>query len=285
MLKAENYALVVKGLSRLPVTEEIAGSNPVERATKQRHRLMAFFRGYSYTKIMQIFGHRGACGLEPENTLVSFKRALELDVDMIELDVYALPSGEVVVIHDDKVDRTTDGTGYVMDIPFDELRDLDAGKGEKIPLLTEVLDLVDKRVPVNIELKGLGTAVKVAEIIKLYKQNHDWTDEHFFVSSFNHVELQHFHHLVPTVKIGALVGHIPVDYAAFAENLGAFSANLNAEFITKEFVDDAHRRNLKVFVYTVNDEEEFQRMQHLDVDGIFTNYPDQARTYFANRYV
>lgn len=228
---------------------------------------------------MKIIGHRGACGHKPENTLASFKKALELGVDMIELDVYALPSGEVVVIHDDKVDRTTDGHGYVLDFTLEDLRSLDAGNGEMIPLLTEVLDLINKQVPINIELKGVGTATKVANIINRYKRDLGWKNEHFFISSFNHIELQAFKNLIPEINIGALVGHIPVDYAAFAEDLGAFSANLNAEFTTTEYVTDAHARGLKVYVYTVNDESEVKRMQTLGVDGIFTNYPDKTRAY------
>lgn len=226
---------------------------------------------------MKIFGHRGALGYKPENTLASFRKALELNVDMIELDVYTLASGEVVVIHDSRVDRTTNGTGYVADFSLEALRELDAGSGEKIPLLTEVLDLIDKNVPVNIELKGTETAIKVADIVKTYKTDHGWTDELFLISSYNHIELQIFKRIMPSIKVGALVSHIPTDYAAFAEQLGAFSANLDAEFINLEYVTDAHSRGIQVFAYTVNNENEVKRMQDLGVDGIFTNYPDLAR--------
>ena len=229
---------------------------------------------------MQIIGHRGACGYEPENTLASFKKAIELDVDMIELDVYVLESGEVVVIHDDKVDRTTDGTGYVTEFSFEQLRTLDAGHGQQVPTLSEVLDVIDRQVPVNIELKGDGTAVAVASIIDEYEAN-GWTDDDFIISSFNHVELAQFHALRPHIKIGALIGTIPVDYAAFAQDLGAYSMNPDAEFINQAFVDDAHRRGLKVFVHTINDEGETLRKQALGVDGIFTNFPDKERAYLA----
>jgi len=99
-------------------------------------------------------GHRGAMGYEPENTLRSFKKALDLKVDMIELDVYVCKSDELIVIHDDKVDRTTNGQGYVVNKTFEELRTLDAGKNEKIPTLSEVLNLVNRKAKLNIELKG-----------------------------------------------------------------------------------------------------------------------------------
>ena len=99
-------------------------------------------------------GHRGAAGHEPENTLRSFRKALDLGADMVELDVHLCGTGELVVIHDETVDRTTDGSGSVRDMPFHELRGLDAGKGERIPTLREVLDLLEGRAGVNIELKG-----------------------------------------------------------------------------------------------------------------------------------
>src|SRR5271169_4061192 len=109
-----------------------------------------------------LIAHRGASAIEPENTLAAFKKALEFPfVKMIELDVYAIPSGQLMVIHDDKVDRTTNGKGYVMKSSFEYLRSLNAGRNrgkvEKIPILSEVIDLVDRKAKVNIELKGRNT--------------------------------------------------------------------------------------------------------------------------------
>jgi glycerophosphoryl diester phosphodiesterase len=231
---------------------------------------------------MQIIGHRGAPAVAPENTLSSFRKALEMRVVMIELDVYALKSGELVVIHDDKVDRTTDGSGYITDFSLTALRRLDAGNGEKIPLLAEVLNLVDKTVPVNIELKGIGTAKPVAELLMRYIRDRGWTTDRFIVSSFNHIELKKFHQLMPQIRTGALIVGIPVDYAAFAEKLGAYSVNPSAEFVTPEYVQDAHNRGLKVFAFTVNDQSEIRRMDELKVDGIFTNVPDQAFSYLQS---
>jgi glycerophosphoryl diester phosphodiesterase len=225
-------------------------------------------------KIIKI-GHRGAMGYEPENTLRSFKKALELKVDMIELDVYTLKSGETIVIHDDKVDRTTNGQGYVMDKNFEDIRILDAGKGEKIPTLQEVLDLVSRKVKVNIELKGEKTAVPVTKIINKYIEEKKWKNDDFLVSSFNHVELKEFKKLCPGIKVGALIMAIPEDYASFGEKISAYSINLNYEFINQKFVDDAHKRKLKVFVWTVNDKDDIKKMKALKVDGIFTNFPDR----------
>jgi glycerophosphoryl diester phosphodiesterase len=167
----------------------------------------------------------------------------------------------------------------VTDYAFSDLRELDAGHGERVPLLGEVLDLIDKQVPVNIELKGPGTAKSVASLIQVYKEKKGWEDSLFVVSSFNHVELSEFIKLMPSIKTGALSEGILLGYSEYAERLGSSSANLSAEFVTPELIDDAHRRHLEVFVYTINDESEVARMNDLGVDGIFTNFPDQARAY------
>lgn len=220
-------------------------------------------------------GHRGAMGYAPENTLKSFKKALELNVDMIELDVYACKSGELVVIHDDKLDRTTNGKGYVVEKNLDELRNLDAGQGEKIPLLSEVLDVIQRRSKVNIELKGENTAKPVHDLIENYVKNKSWEYEDFMISSFNHYELKKFGELNKNIKLGALIVGIPIGFAEFAQKINAHSVNLCVEFINQEFVDDAHRRGLKVYVWTVNDFDEIKRIKNLHVDGIFSNFPDR----------
>ncbi|MEO0143058.1 MAG: glycerophosphodiester phosphodiesterase family protein [candidate division WOR-3 bacterium] len=103
--------------------------------------------------MIEIIGHRGARGIEPENTIRSFKKAIELKVDYIECDVHLTKDGHIVLIHDHTLDRTTNGTGYVNDYSFDAIRKLDAGKGEKIPTLQELIDLIKGKVKAHIELK------------------------------------------------------------------------------------------------------------------------------------
>ncbi|MDD5342518.1 MAG: glycerophosphodiester phosphodiesterase family protein [Patescibacteria group bacterium] len=220
-------------------------------------------------------GHRGACGYEPENTLRSFRKAIELGVEMTEFDVYVCATGELVVIHDDKVDRTTNGTGYVFKKTFSELRQLDAGQGEKIPTLEEVLDVINRKAKVNIELKGVGTAKPVAETIIRYQKEKGWLIDDFLVSSFNHHELKAFHDLLPEIPIGALITGIPLNYAEFAEKLGAQFVNVSMEFVTREFVDDAHQRGLKIAVFTVNEPDDFELIKAMGVDGVFSNFPDR----------
>ena len=225
---------------------------------------------------MSIIGHRGASGYEPENTLAAFRKALELGVDMIELDVYLLASGEVVVIHDDMVDRTTNGTGYVEKFTYDQLRALDAGRGQKIPTLREVLNLINKRVPVNIELKGEGTAQPVAAMIRQYIDHKGWTPEHFRVLSFDHIELKRFAARMPHIAIAASFEGEPKRYAKEASKLGASMVVLEAPFVTESVMADARAEDLKVYVYTVNTRSEARRLRRLRVDGIFSDFPDRV---------
>jgi len=220
-----------------------------------------------------IFAHRGASGYEPENTLSAFELALVMGARWIELDVYAV-DGELVVIHDDRLERTTNGTGLVMDKDLSYLRTLDAGKGQKIPLLKEVFDLVSGRAGINIELKGPETAAPTSSLIAVAITERRMTAEQFIVSSFNHKELQHLKTIQPEIKLGALVSGVPWHNVRFAEKMGAYAVHAGMNIVNRRFVANAHRRGLKLFVYTVNTGEDLKRMQDMGVDGVFTNYPD-----------
>jgi glycerophosphoryl diester phosphodiesterase len=227
-----------------------------------------------------IIGHRGASGYKPENTLLSFKKAISLNADMIEMDIFKCKTGELVIIHDNSVDRTTNGKGYIRDLTFKELRILDAGKGEKIPTLPEVLDLVNNKIKINLELKGEGTAGPVYELIRKYVEEKGWSYNDFFISSFNHRLLQEFIKLIPNnaaIKICPLIYGIPIDLSQFTVNLKAYSINVSADFIDKKFIDDAHTQGMKVFVYVVNNPDEAMKLKSLGIDGIFTDFPDMFR--------
>lgn len=228
------------------------------------------------TKNKKLFciGHRGAMGYAPENTLLSIQKAIELKVDMIEIDVYYI-DGELVVIHDDRLERTTNGAGYVWDKTFAELRVLDAGRGQQIPTLQEVADLIPDNIEINIEIKGRTATRPVLEFIN-QRCNNKNDKQRFLVSSFIHQELVLAHELDKDIRIGALCCAEPVKLAKFASKLNAYSVNPSLEFVTKEFVNDAHTRELKVFVYTVNHPEDITRMRDMGVDGVFSNYPDRV---------
>ena len=221
------------------------------------------------------FGHRGACGHEPENTIRSVRRALELGADGVEVDVH-LADGELVVIHDETLSRTTNGHGRVAEKTFAHLRSLDAGSGEKIPTLAEIFDAVNRRAVINVELKGPHTATPVAALIVEYVQRRGWNFDDFLVSAFDHAQLEEVRRLCPAIRLGALIEKTPRGLAQFAEELGVWSLHASKRCVTPELVADAHRRGLRVFVFTINQPAEIARMKTLGVDGVFSDFPERV---------
>ena len=225
-------------------------------------------------KNLLCFGHRGAAGHAPENTLLAVETGIALGADWIEIDVYAVED-ELVVIHDDRLERTTNGSGYVMEKSLLYLRALDAGKGEKIPFLREVFDLVDRRVGINVELKGPGTALPVSELIDFYVEHSGWSYNQFIVSSFDHRELQKIQLLQPRIQIGFLIYGRPLHFLQSLRSVSAFSLHTSQDFIDQTLVNEAHQSGLKVFVYTVNRIDELERLIPLGIDGVFSDFPDR----------
>jgi glycerophosphoryl diester phosphodiesterase len=222
-------------------------------------------------------GHRGASGYEPENTLISFEKAINMGCPWIELDVYSL-AGELLVIHDDSVERTTNGKGDVMDSTFSYIRGLDAGKNQQIPTLSEVVELVDKRCRINIELKGPDTAEPVSAYLNTLCSN-GWEEDHFLLSSFSHRELAKAD---SRFRRGALFHKRVPDYFQRTDELKAYSINLSLKLTEQRLVDSAHGHGLKVFVYTVNKPADIKRMVDMGVDGVFCDYPDRVFKVLEN---
>lgn len=232
-------------------------------------------------KHVKIIGHRGAKGYEPENTLCSFKRAIELNADMIEFDVRALPCGKVVIIHDLSVNRTTNGIGRTNRIPFSELRKLDAGKGEKIPTLQEALDLIGQKVPVYIELKGQNVALRVAEILKRNIEN-GWNKKNILVASFNLDELKQFHKAMPEIKVLSLYRRGIGKYFGISGRVERI--RLWRRFNTYALIQKARAKNEEFIIGTSNRQAQVKKFAEMGVDAIVTNYPDRAqRVLSANR--
>ncbi len=222
---------------------------------------------------MLIIAHRGASGFKPENTIASFLEAIDMGAKMIEFDVQVCKSGEVVVIHDFEVNRTTNGKGFVGELSLEALKKFDAGEGEQIPSLDETLDAINAKAMVNIELKGKKSYKIVAETIKKQIDSSVWEADDFLVSSFNHKDLLKFHKLMPEIKIGVLFEEVPENFHVIAQKLNAYSINADAALLSKEIVDNIHLKGYKIFAYTVNNEDDKIKMEDLNVDGIFTNYP------------
>jgi len=220
-------------------------------------------------------GHRGACGHGPENTLTSMKKALTLGVHGFEFDIQMSKDGEPVVIHDETVDRTTNGSGLVSGYTFRELQLLNVKGNERIPTLRNVLDLVDKRCRLFIELKAENATKPVADILRHYVSHFGWSYEQLFVVSFDHLQLADIHNLNPELHTGANIEGIPVSLAAIAEEAGAWSINPYIGCINQKLVDDAHRRKLKVITWTANEPLHIAKAKSLGVDGIISDYPDR----------
>lgn len=228
-----------------------------------------------------IIAHRGASGYEPENTIRSFKRAIDMGAKAIELDVHRCKTGELVVIHDDTVDRITNGKGVVKKMSLKEIKKLDAGKGERIPQLFEVFDILPSNVVLNIELKVSGLEQDVSKLIKKYVKSKKLSFDNFVITSFDHYRIKKIANFIPKVKTGVLFEGIPIGFSEIAIKAGAKYAMMYYEEITKEFVEDCHKNGIKVFAYTVNDKKLANELKELGVDGIFSNYPDIMSNDFS----
>lgn len=220
--------------------------------------------------------HRGASGLYPENTLAAFSAAVDQAADAVELDVLLSADSQLVVIHDETVDRTTDGSGEVASLTLPELSRLDAGAGGKIPALSEVLLLTGRKCGVNIEMKGPGTAAPVAEIVRRFVRDGIISLDGILVSSFDHAQLADLKRIEPSIKTAPLFGDdLPENFLDTARDLQAWSVNLNKSTVTAELVARCHKEGLRVLVWTVDEPEEIARLKSLGVDGIIGDYPDR----------
>lgn len=220
-------------------------------------------------------GHRGACGHAPENTLLSMRKALEIGVDGFEFDIQLSKDGIPVIIHDDTLERTTSGKGKISDFTVKELKELDAGKGEKIPTLQEAIEMVDKRTRLFIELKAEDSARPVADIVSNAVKKQGWSWEQFFICSFDHRQIVESRMLLPEVRTLAVLVGIPVTLAEIAVQAGAWALSSAVHHTNQALVDDAHARGLKTMVWTADKPEEITKARALNVDGIISNYPDR----------
>ena len=218
---------------------------------------------------MILTGHRGAAKLEPENTLLSIQKAIDLGVDQIEIDVHLTRDQHLVVIHDTTVDRTTDGQGAVAAFTLAEVKQLDAGKGERIPTLQEVMDLVRGKVILQIELKGPDTAEPV---IRAVEQNS--MENEVLLTSFVHDRLREARQINSNLRLGALWANPPPDACEQAVDMGAEAIHIQHLNIDAELVQKAQAHDLKIRAWNPDTVEEIQRVIDLGVDAIGSNRPD-----------
>lgn len=224
-----------------------------------------------------IIGHRGAMGYEVENSLSSIRKAIAFGVEMIEIDVFRCKSGEIMVFHDDHLNRLANKDALIEDLTLSELKELHLSNGEKIPTLTEVMQLTNGVVALNIELKGKNTASGVFKLLKQAIKVNELSLESILISSFHWDELKLMRNYSNSIKIGVLTHISPVKAIDFAQQINAFSIHPRFNSLNKTKVHKIHSAGFLIYAYTVNNEEDIHKMVDLTIDGIFTNYPDKAQ--------
>ncbi|MFB7313233.1 MULTISPECIES: glycerophosphodiester phosphodiesterase family protein [Streptomyces] len=215
-------------------------------------------------------GHRGVMGVEPENTLRSFVHAERAGMDAIELDLHLSKDGALAVMHDADVDRTTDGAGLIAEKTLAELRELDAGQGERVPVFEEVLDAV--RSPVQAEIKDVAAARALAEVMR----RRDLVDR-VEVLSFHDEAVAEIAQLVPGVRTALVASRWKSDVVDRAKAVGAATLVLNIRRLTLEVVEQAHAEGLKVIGWVVNTQDHLRLARGLGLDGATTDFPEIRR--------
>ncbi|MGX2998609.1 glycerophosphodiester phosphodiesterase [Streptomyces sp. JNUCC 64] len=215
-------------------------------------------------------GHRGVMGVEPENTLRSFVAAEEAGLDVIELDLHLSKDGALVVMHDAEVDRTTDGSGPIAERTLAELRALDAGRGERVPVFEEVLDAV--RAPLQAEIKDVAAARSLAAVLR----DRDLLSR-VEVLSFHDEAVAEVSRLLPGVRTALVASRYGLDVVDRATAVGAGTLVLNIRRLTLELVERARAADLRIIGWVVNTPEQLRLARAFGLDGVTTDYPEIKR--------
>tara|TARA_B100001175_G_scaffold35301_1_gene25691 strand:- start:156 stop:899 length:744 start_codon:yes stop_codon:yes gene_type:complete len=224
-----------------------------------------------------VIGHRGAKGHVAENTLKSIKKAMQLGADGIEIDVFRCLSGEIVLFHDKKLDKLTNGTGLIENTSLEELKKLKVlGTNQQIPTLNEVFDVIDNKTFLNIELKGSNTAKLSLEIVKQQINNNGFLKKNILFSSFNWEELKDLRKLDGNIKIALITEDDPLLAIKPALNLRAVAINPSHKTLNKKVVEKIFSAGLKIYTWTVNNKKQIYKMKKLGVNGIITDYPERV---------
>lgn len=225
---------------------------------------------------MWIIGHRGARGMEPENTLRAVRAGMAC-ADYVEVDVRLSLDGIPVVMHDPLLDRTTNGTGPVNEYTKETLQTLDAGDGEKIPTLEEVCSLVAGHCGLFLEIKEPGSEGPVCRVLKKKMP------ERLYIVSFHPESIVSMQRLLPGVNTGIIVSRHLADPPGVAAGLGVPAILLEFGLLTRDLIEECRKREIALISWTVNKPEEFRKADDLNIDGIVSDHPCRARHYFRAR--
>ena len=224
-----------------------------------------------------VVGHRGAMGHALENTIESVQKAIKLNVDGIEIDVFKSKTGELIVYHDPFLSRLSNSNAFIEQISLDSIKKVELKGGLSIPTLNEVINIIPEKIFLNIELKGSNTAFETNKVIIEYLKEFNLPPSKFIISSFRWDELKKFRDLNKDIPIAILVDSLyKIDNAIkLAKEINAIALNPNNKFITKKIVKKIQSNNIKVFPYTINSPKNIKRMKLMGVDAIITDYPER----------
>jgi glycerophosphoryl diester phosphodiesterase len=225
--------------------------------------------------MIQKIGHRGAKGYVAENTLHSFQKALDLNVDAIELDVHVCDSGELVVFHDFTLDRMTDGSGEIHNFTLQQLKELKISDAFEIPTLEEVLHLINRKCVVNIELKGHETAKATDSLIERFVQNKNYSWNDFIVSSFQQEELRIASKLNKNIPLAILTQASVEQAMVWAEEFSAKIIHPHFSLLTEDNCLLAAKKGLQINTWTVNEVVDIERLKEYKINGIISDFPDR----------
>ena len=230
-------------------------------------------------KDILVVGHRGAMGHVLENTIESVQKAIELNVDGIEIDVFKSKTGELVVYHDPFLSRLSNSNAFIEQISLDSIKKIELIGGYSIPTLSEILDIIPEKIFLNIELKGQDTAFETNKIIINYLNTYNFPVSKFIISSFRWDELKKIRSFNKDIPIAILVDSLyKIDDAIkLAKQINAVALNPNKNFITKEIVNKIQSKNIKVYPYTINTPRNIRKMRSMGVDAIITDYPERIK--------
>ena len=223
-------------------------------------------------KLIKI-GHRGAKGFVLENTISSIEHAIKLGTESIEIDVYRCRSGEIIVFHDETLERLAKSNERIEELSLVEIQKVKLGGDLYIPTLKEVIEIVKGRVEINIELKGSNTAEGTFELVSKALETNFWKHGDFLISSFIKEELVKYRELDSDILIGVLSENSPIESIPFAKKVNAYAIHPNINFLNKKEVEIMQQEGFKVFAYTIKTSLEKQRMKKMGVDGVFCDYP------------
>lgn len=220
-------------------------------------------------------GHRGVKGYVVENTLESFEKAMALGVDGVELDVHCCASGELVVFHDFTLDRLTNAVGAVSQFSLKELQSIKVREQYKIPTLVEVLELIDRKCSINIELKGHNTATPVFELLTELIESKNWKPKDFLISSFQYEELERFSKFQSKIPLAVLTQASVEQALDWALQFKAKAIHPHYSLLTHENCEQAKENGLLINTWTVNSLEDIMNVKQFEIDGIISDFPDR----------